>query len=195
VPSLYSPDKFKCYTDLEKVGVIIGITLSVLSSFFSVYKFQIFVRKRAQKLQAASIKPTLKRIVFLQRTLANQSKLMLLSHADQTGFLDDSRPASERGVEMVAPLVRDVQRQLQEQLKQMQGQLQQQQQQQQEQQELGRLVHDIQRQLQEQLQQMQGQLQQQQQQQRQLQQLLQEQLQQQRQEMQQLRQQLQQQQQ
>ena len=44
-----------------------------------------FVRERVHRLKAASIKPTLKRIVFVERTLANHSKLMLLSLADKAG--------------------------------------------------------------------------------------------------------------
>jgi hypothetical protein len=68
-----------------RVFVVLGYIVSLLSSLFSLYKLRIFVRERVQRLKAASIKPTLKRIVFMERTLAKHSKLMILSLADNAG--------------------------------------------------------------------------------------------------------------
>jgi hypothetical protein len=133
LPSYFKPSTYKCYTPLELAFVILSFIVSVLSSLFSLNKLRIFVQERVQKLKAASIKPTLKRVVFMQRALVNQSKLMLLSLADKTGAdHDETRPASN---EAVVQLMRNVQRQLQEQQQQfhqlqqnLQEQLQQQQQ-------------------------------------------------------------------
>ena len=135
--------------------------MSVLSSLFSLYKLRIFVRERVHRLKAASIKPTLKRIVFVERTLANHSKLMLLPLADKAGDgSDESRPGSE---DAVVQMVRSVQRQVQEQQQQQQQQQQQhiQEQLQQQQQQLLHQQQQFQQQLQEQLKQQQQQLQQQ----------------------------------
>jgi hypothetical protein len=154
VPSAFDPAKFKCYSDLEKVTVVIGYVFSTLSSLFSVYKLRIFVRERIQKLKEANITPTLRRIIFLERTLANHSKHLLLSLADRAGTFNETRSSSDGEV---VRMVRDVQRQFQEQLKQQQKQLKQQQEQLKQQQEQ-------QRQYQEQLKQQQEQSQQQQQQ-------------------------------
>ena len=65
-------------------------------------------------MKAAGIKPTLKRVVFLQRTLANLSKHMLLSHAEQAGAtsMTEAMPASD---EAVVRMVRDLQAQIQQQ--------------------------------------------------------------------------------
>ena len=149
VPFIFDPSTFKCFNPVVLAFVILGYVVSVLSSLFSLYKLRIFVRERVQRLKAASIKPTLKRIVFVERTLANHSKLMLLSLADKAGDgSDESRPGSE---DAVVQMVRSVQRQVQEQQQQqqqfqqhIQEQLKQQQQQQQQQ---------FQQQLQEQMQQ------------------------------------------
>jgi esterase/lipase len=129
------------------------------------YKLRVFVRERVQKLQAAGIKPTLKRVVFLERTLANHSKHMLLPRVEQGGAasvsMDEARPASD---EAVVRMLRDLQTQMQQQqllhqqqltqleqqLKQQQHQQQQQilrqlqQQQEQHQQETGRLQQEVQ---------------------------------------------------
>ena len=170
---IFDPSTFACFNPVALAFVILGYIVSALSSLFSLYKLRIFVRERVQRLQAASIKPTLKRIVFVERTLANHSKLMLLSLADKAGDgSDESRPGSD---EVVVQMVRSVQRQVQEQQQQQQQQFQQLEQQQQQ----------FQQHIQEQLKQ------QQQQQHQQLQQQLQEQMQQQQQVMQQLAQQLQ----
>jgi predicted GIY-YIG superfamily endonuclease len=113
VPSAFDPAKFKCYSDLEKVTVVIGYVFSTLSSLFSVYKLRIFVLERIQKLKEANITPTLRRIVFLERTLANHSKHLLLSLAHTAGTFDETTSSSE-----VVRMVRDVQRQFQEQQQQ-----------------------------------------------------------------------------
>ncbi len=192
VPLIFDLSTFKCFNPVALAFVILGYVVSALSSLFSLYKLHIFVRERVQRLKAASIKPTLKRIVFVERTLANHSKLMLLPLADKAGDgSDESRPGSE---DAVVQMVRSVQRQVQEQ-QQQQQQLQQQQQQQQLQQHIQEQLQQqqqFQQHLQEQLKQQQQQFQQQQQQQQQqFQQQLQEQMQQQQQVIQQLAQQLQ----
>jgi hypothetical protein len=117
-PSPWYPDKFKCYTDFEKAAVILGLIVSITSSLFSVYKFRIFVRKRVEKLKEAGIKPSLRRVVFLDRTLANHAKLMLLRVFEKEGSTDGHGLTSDGGV---AQSVRDMHRQL----LQMQEQLQQ----------------------------------------------------------------------
>ena len=114
------------------MGIIFGLVISVISSLFSVYKFRIIVRDRVEKLKEAGIKPSFSRIFFIERTLANHTKLLLLTVFEKEGSLNGRRPASD---EDVAQLVRDMQRQLlqmQEQLQQQQQQSQQQQQQQQQ---------------------------------------------------------------
>ncbi len=213
VPLIFDPSTFACFNPVALAFVILGYVVSVLSSLFSLYKLRIFVRERVQRLKAASIKPTLKRILFLERTLANHSKLMLLSLADKAGDgSDESRPRSDGAVvQMVCSVQRQVQEQqqqhIQEHLKQQQQQLQLQQFQQQLQEQLKLLqqlqqqqqLQQFQQQLQEQLKQQQQEQQQQQQLQQQLQQQqlqqfqqhLQEQMQQQQQVIQQLAQQLQ----
>ena len=147
VPFIFDPYTFKCFNPVALAFVILGYVVSVLSSLFSLYKLRIFFRERVQRLKAASIKPTLKRIVFVERTLANHSKLMLLSLADKAGDgSDESRPSSD---EAVVQMVRSVQRQVQEQQQQQQQsqQLQQQLQEQlqQQQQVIQQLTQQLQR--------------------------------------------------
>ncbi len=140
--------------------VILGYIVSVLSSLFSLYKLRIVVRERVQRLKAASIKPTLKRIVFVERTLVNHSKLMLLPLADKAGDGSDERgPGSD---DAVVQMVRSVRRQVQEQQQQQQQfqqhileELKQQQQQQQQQQQFQQQQQQQQQELQEQMQQQQ----------------------------------------
>ena len=113
------------------------------------YKLRVFVRERVQKLQAAGIKPTLKRVVFLERTLANHSKHMLLPRVEQGGAasvsMDEARPASD---EAVVRMLRDLQTQMQQQQQQQQQQQhilrQLQQQQEQHHQETSRLQQEMQ---------------------------------------------------
>jgi hypothetical protein len=124
IPSAIDPDKFKCYSDLAKAGVIIGYIFSFFSFLFSVYKARVFVRERVQRLQAASIKPTLKRIVFVERALANHSKHMLLPLADRAGALGESGPGSDGAA---VDTVRDLQRQVAQQQHEIQQLMQQQQ--------------------------------------------------------------------
>ena len=123
VPSAFSVRGFNCYSTLAQVFVILGYVVSVLSSLFSMYKLRMFVRERVQKLQAAGIKPTLKRVVFLERTLANHSKHMLLPRVEQGGAasvsMDEARPASD---EAVVRMLRDLQTQMQQQQQQQQQQ-------------------------------------------------------------------------
>ena len=126
MPSALDPDKFKCFSDLQQAGIIIGYIFSFLSFLFSVYKARIAVRERVQRLQAAGVKPTLKRIVFVERALANHSKHMLLPLADRAGGLGESGYGSD----VAGNTVRDLQRQvaqLQEQQQQQQQEMQQQQ--------------------------------------------------------------------
>ena len=122
MPSLLSADKFRCYTDLEKAVVVLSVILSVLSSLFSVYKFRMIVRERSQKLRAAGIRPTFKRVVFVERALANQSRLELLSAVERAGSAEERRPGSEGGD---ASIGREVQRQRRYQCLLLQGQQQQ----------------------------------------------------------------------
>jgi hypothetical protein len=68
--------------------------VTVLSSLFSVYKLRIAVRERMQRLLAAGIKPTVKRIVFVERALACHSKQMMLTHEGSAGSLGETRPGS-----------------------------------------------------------------------------------------------------
>jgi hypothetical protein len=146
VPSAFDADKFKCFSDLAKAAIIIGYIVSLFSSIFSVYKARVFVRERVQRLQAAGVEPTLKRIVFVERTLADHSKHMLRSHADKGAAPDEGGTGSE---DAVVQMVRGNQRQLQEQQQQFQEQqrdiqqLQEQLKQQQEQ--IQQLTHHIQR--------------------------------------------------
>ncbi len=123
MPSPFNLDKFKCYTDIEKVGVILSYVMSALSTAFSIYKLRVFARERAQKLHAAGIKPTFKRLVFLERTLANHCKLMLLRVFEKADARQDASDGD------FSRLVSDLQRQLQEQQQQQQQTMQQLQQQ------------------------------------------------------------------
>ena len=144
MPFIFDLSSFKCFNPVALAFVILGYIVSVLSSLFSLYKLRIFVRERVQRLKAASIKPTLKRIVFAERTLANHSKLMLLSLADKAGDgSDESRPGS---YDAVVQMVRSVQRQVQEQQQQQQQfQQQLQEQMQQQQQVMQQLAQQLQR--------------------------------------------------
>ena len=92
------------------------------------YKFRIFVRERVQKLKTAGIAPTLKRGVFLERTLANHAKVDLMSDFERESNFGRRMPVSDGEV---VQSVRDIQRQLQrvqEQLRQQEVKSQQQQQ-------------------------------------------------------------------
>ena len=144
MPFIFDPSTFACFNPVALAFVILGYVVSVLSSLFSLYKLRIFVRERVQRLKAASIKPTLKRIVFVERTLANHSKLTLLSLADKAGDgSDESRPGSD---DAVVQMVRSVQRQVQEQQQQQQQfQQQLQEQLQQQQQVIQQLAQQLQR--------------------------------------------------
>jgi hypothetical protein len=138
VPSALDPDKFKCFSDLAQAFIIIGYIFSFFSFLFSVYKARVFVRERVQRLQAAGVKPTLKRIVFVERALANNSKRMLLPLADVCSTLPFRFTGPENGAgalgesgsgsDVAGNTVRDLQRQV--------AKLQQQQQQQQQHHEL-----------------------------------------------------------
>ncbi len=133
VPSAFDPDKFKCYSDLAKAGVIVGYIFTFFSSLFSVYKARVLLRERVQRLQAAGVKPTLKRVVFVERALANHSKRMLVSLADSGAAPDAGGTGRE---DAVIEMVRGVQRQLQEHqrhIQQLQEQLKHQQHEQQQQ--------------------------------------------------------------
>jgi hypothetical protein len=81
---------FDCSTPFERIWTIIGYAFTMCSALFTLHKLRITVRERVQRLQAASIKPTLKRIVFVERALADHSKHMLLSLADRAGALGES---------------------------------------------------------------------------------------------------------
>jgi hypothetical protein len=66
-----------------------GFIISIVSSIFSLYKLRDVVRERVLKPKEAEIKPTLKRIVYLERTLANHAKLTLGSKSDHPGARDE----------------------------------------------------------------------------------------------------------
>jgi hypothetical protein len=141
VPSAFSPSKFRCYSPTAQVLVICGYILSLLSSLFSIYKIRIFVLERSQKLLAAGIKPTLKRVVLLERTMRNKSKRMLLSLAEQVGAASINADAANCSSDPeVTLLVRDLQTQIQQ-------QQQQQQQQQHQMQQMQQQIHELQAQL------------------------------------------------
>jgi isoleucyl-tRNA synthetase len=110
------------------VLVVSGMIVTLLSSLFSVYKLRIAVRERVQRLRAAGVKPTVKRMVFVERALTNHSKQMLLSLEDRAGSLGETRPGSD---ESIAREVRDLQRQLKHVQEQQQQELEQKLQQQQ----------------------------------------------------------------
>jgi len=113
---------------------------------FSLYKLRIVVRERVQRLKAASIKPTFKRIVFVERPLANHFKLMLVSLEEKSGDgSDESRPSSD---EVVVQMVRSVQRQVQEQQQQQQQSQQLQQQLQEQMQKQQQVIQQLTQQLQ-----------------------------------------------
>jgi hypothetical protein len=152
VPSATDPKTFFCYTPLQQGFIITGYVFSAISTIFSIYKLRILVRERMQKLKEANITPTVRRIIFLERTLANHSNHLMLPLPDRAGILDETRPSSD---ETVVRLVLDVQRQFEEQLKQQQEQSKQQQEQSKQQQEqLIRKLEQQQEQLKEQQQQM-----------------------------------------
>jgi DNA anti-recombination protein RmuC len=148
VPNIFDPSTFECFTSVALAFVILGYIVSALSSLFSLYKLRIVVRERVQRLRVASIKPTLKRVVFVERTLANHSKLMLLSLANKEGDgIDRSSTSSD---DAVVQLVRSFERQMQEQQQQQHQQLQHLQQQlqeqlQQQQQVIQQLTQQLQR--------------------------------------------------
>ena len=83
MPNVFSYRTFQCFSVIAQVAVIGGYIISVLSALFSMYKFRMFVLQRMRELNSNGIKPTLKRVIFLQRTLANHSKRQLLPHSDR----------------------------------------------------------------------------------------------------------------
>jgi hypothetical protein len=109
VPSAFNPSKFKCYTDAEKVLVVSGMLVTVVSSLFSGYKLRIAVRKRLQRLRAANIEPTFKRVVFIEHTLANLSKIEMFPLAGEAASLGEPVPES---VAAIVDMVHKLQRQL-----------------------------------------------------------------------------------
>ena len=146
MPNIFDPSTFECFTSVALAFVILGYIVSALSSLFSLYMLRIVVRERVQRLRVASIKPTLKRVVFVERTLANHSKLTLLSLADKAGDgSDESRPSSD---EVVVQMVRSVQRQMQEQQQQQQQSQQLQQQLQEQMQKQQQVIQQLTQQLQ-----------------------------------------------
>ena len=78
MPNVFSLRTFSCFSVIAQVAVIGGYIISVLSALFSMYKFRMFVLQRMRELNSNGIKPTLKRVIFLQRALANHSKRQLL---------------------------------------------------------------------------------------------------------------------
>lgn len=126
VPSAFSLSRFNCYSTTAQVLVICGWVLSIFSSLFTIYKFRAFVLERMQKLKAAGIKPTMKRIVFLERSLRNSSKLMLLSlseHADAAGTIANAAGHSSNEELGLLADFRTQMRQQQQQIKLVQHQL------------------------------------------------------------------------
>lgn len=122
VPSAFDPKTFSCYTPLQQGWIIFGYVVSALSSLFSLYKLRVFVQERIQKLKEAGINPTLKGIVYLDRTLANHSGHLHVSMQEQP--FDGTRYGSEKQ-KLVVELVRRVEQQLLDQQQQHQEQIQQ----------------------------------------------------------------------
>jgi hypothetical protein len=156
VPSAFSYSKFKCYSSLAQGLVIGGYVVSLFSILFSAYKLRISVRERLQKLKDAFIKPSIMRLVFLERALAEHSKRMLISPTElasttelesvSSSTITKSNPTRD---EEVLQMVRDFQSQVQKLQQQQQQQHQQlhlqfQQQQQQLLQEISRLQQEMQ---------------------------------------------------
>jgi DNA anti-recombination protein RmuC len=123
---------FDCSTPFERIWTIIGYAFTICSALFTLHKLRITVRERVQRLQAASIRPTLKRIVFVERALADHSKHMLLTLADRAGALGESGLENDGdAVHTVRALYRQL-TQLQEQQQQQRQEMQQLMQQQQQ---------------------------------------------------------------
>jgi hypothetical protein len=102
---------------------------------FSINKYRVFLLQRVKQLNDNGIKPTLKRVVFLQRALAYNSKRQLFSHAEQADAacsLADRSGADHPDHREVAGLEARMNQQQEAFQKQVQHMLQQQQQQQQE---------------------------------------------------------------
>ena len=120
LPSALDPSTFSCYTPLQQGWIIFGYVMSVVSSIFSLYKLRIFVLERIEKLKEAGIKPSFKCILFLDRTLTNHSKHMLVSMSEQPS--DTSEIESQN---VVFEMVHEMQLRLKEQQQQHQQQIQQ----------------------------------------------------------------------
>jgi hypothetical protein len=132
VPSAFSVTGFKCFSIAAQVLVVCGWVVSLLSSMFSIYKLRMIVMERMQKLKAAGIKPTMKRIVFLDRALRSNSKLMLLSLAEQVESASAIANAARHSSDEELGLLADFRTQMRQQQQQIQQQQQQHQQQKQE---------------------------------------------------------------
>ena len=92
MPNVFSFRTFSCFSVIAQVVVISGYIISVISALFSMYKFRMFVLQRMRELNSNGIKPTLKRVVFLQRALANHSKRQLLPHSERADAASCSLP-------------------------------------------------------------------------------------------------------
>lgn len=108
VPSILTLKGFGCYSSEARVFVAFSFILSMLSFLFTIYRISIWIRERFQRLKDANIKPTLKRAVFLNRTLANFAK-----HRELRTVPDGPNPTDDNAV---VGLMRDFQLQIQEQL-------------------------------------------------------------------------------
>ena len=57
--------------------VILGYIASIGSALFSLYKFRLTILVRIERLKQRGIKPTLKRLVFLEQALSDRDKQMI----------------------------------------------------------------------------------------------------------------------
>jgi vacuolar-type H+-ATPase subunit H len=136
------------------VGVIGGYIISVFSALFSMYKFRMLVLERMRELNSNGIKPTLKRIIFLERTLADHSKLLPDSERADAACIEmaDSSGADNeisRTVDDLRARMDKQQETFENRFQQMQQQQQQQQQQQVLQEQYEKIMASMQRQIQE----------------------------------------------
>ena len=149
MPNVFSYRTFQCFSVIAQVAVIGGYIISVLSALFSMYKFRMFVLQRMRELNSNGIKPTLKRVIFLQRTLANHSKRQLLPHSDRADAACSmaSRSGADNAVDRA---VDDLRARMDKQQETFEKRFQQQQQQQQAlQEQYEKIMASMQRQIQE----------------------------------------------
>jgi outer membrane protein assembly factor BamB len=70
----FSISGFSCCNDTEQAGIVLGWITSAISAILSIYKVRLLMIDRVHVLKDHGIKPNLKRVIFLQRTLARHLK-------------------------------------------------------------------------------------------------------------------------